>query len=614
MSLLVLLVASTFGAAYGLIARPSSPAGRMISLAALLVTFVAALFIGSGTSLDLGDVTLAGSRYSGLFLACIAGSALLLCVVSLAGDWHDEFAPAALAALAGAAIALTSTDAGVAFIAAAAASTAGALLITGTAPRAGDADGRASEMRTIAVVSGGLLVAAIAILRPAWAGNGDSPVFILAFAGFALALAIRGGVVPFHVPAVHLSRSALPMAPALLLVWIPAGIGLMAIAWSATTFQVQSDTLRSVAAIVEAVGIATLVLGALAALVHDDLNEIVTYSIVADAGFVLLAFAARTDLAAEPARLWLLVFIATKTALVAWAAALSRAYGTSDTGRLRGWLRRSPLLGVALIVIAVATIGWPGNSVYEARSALIRFALPGQLQFVFPISIIASAAYYLRLLAFGMLPLGEAVKAGESERPQLAPAAVEAEVALAAGPNESSNESPKDGDKVEAAGSVAVPSVAAAAETSTQVTATSTPETDVAAETADSPTPLEPAGGPSGAAARRGVPVILRLNRGLGVSLVVVAGAMLAAALGSGSLGAGDASQHGIPLDTAAHATPAPTHRPTAAPATPTPRVSLIPIPSYGPAGSGSSESPSIGSSGSPAPLKTSAPARDNTD
>jgi formate hydrogenlyase subunit 3/multisubunit Na+/H+ antiporter MnhD subunit len=607
MSLLVFLAACILGAAFGLITRPSSPSGRMIPLTALLAALVAALFIGAGTSIDLGDVTLAGSRYAGLFLACLAGSALLLCIVGLAADWHDEFAAAALAALAATAVAITSADAGVALIAAAAGATTGALLIHGSAPKPRAVDGRISEIRTIAAVSGGLLLAAVAILRPAWTGGSDSPVFILAFVGLALALAIRGGVVPFHVPAVHLSRSALPLSAALSLVWIPAGIGLLAIAWSATTFAIQSDTLRAAAACVEAVAIATLVLGAVAALVHDDLDEIVSYSIVADAGFVLLAFAARTDLAAEPARLWLLVFVAAKTAFIAWAAAIARAYGTTEIGSLRGWLRRSPLLGLALVIIAVATIGWPGNSVYEARSTLIRLALPGQLQFVFLVSIVASAAYYLRLLVFGALPPSEAIAAGESQSLRFAPAVVGTEPALASATGEASEAE----DAVLAAEGAVVVATVGPADTSAPSEEKSAAGAEPMPEATDSPTSAESAGVPWTAPAARRVPAFLRLNRGLGVSLVVVAGAILAAALASGSLGAGNAARYGIPLDTAAHATATPTQRPTPPPATPTPRTNPVPLPSYAP---GSSESQSIAPSGSPAPIKTSEPVRNITD
>ena len=314
MTLLVFIAVCGLGAVIGLAARPSGALVRLAGLACLAVAFVAALLIGPATRLAVGDVALGGSEYSGLFLACVAGSALLLGVVALASGWADEFVPAALAALAGIAIALTATDPGVALLSGAAAATAGALVVAGYGGSAGstqrspEGDGRLAEIRTIGLVAAGLGLAAIAILRPSWTGLSDGAVFGLAFLGLGGVLAVRGGAVPFHVPAARLHRTAVPMSPALLLVWVPASLGILAVGWSSATSGLRSDWLTTAGLAVQVVAVATLVLGPLAALVHDEMDEIAAYSIVADAGFVLLAMAARTDAAAEPARLWLVVF------------------------------------------------------------------------------------------------------------------------------------------------------------------------------------------------------------------------------------------------------------------------------------------------------------------
>ncbi|MGD0247886.1 MAG: proton-conducting transporter membrane subunit [Candidatus Limnocylindrales bacterium] len=560
MSLAAFLLACGVGAVLGLIARPPAPVGRVAGVVGLLFAFVAALFIGPTTSLAIGDVTLAGSEYSGLFLACAAGSGLLLGVVALASGWPDEFAPSALAFFLGLAVATTATNPGVALAAAAAAATAGALVIVRATPRSPEADGRLAEFRTVGLAVAGLLFAAITVLRPAWTGESDVPVFVLAFVCLGLALAVRSGAVPFHVPAARLHLSAAPLAPALLLVWIPAGLGLLTVSWSATTFGIRSDWLAIAVALLQAVAVATLVLGALAALVHDELEEIVAYSIVADAGFVLLALAARSDAAAEPVRLWLLVFIVAKAGLVAWTTAVSRVFGTSNVARLRGWLRRAPLLGLALAAIAIGTFGWPGSAVYEARATLIRLALPGQLQLLLVVSIVLSLAYYGRLLVMGALPPTDEIVAGRSERPDRA----------------------------------AYPSVP-------NTTPSLTPDPAPAAE------PL-PELGVSGKLA-----VAWRLSRTLEMSLVVAIAAALALALAFGSLGASNASRFGIPLDTAAHATPTPPPIPSAAVSTPTPKPTLAPHPTGG-ATSSASPSRSAGPSGSPTPIKTSAPGRPNTD
>jgi hypothetical protein len=584
MSLLAYLAACGIGAVVALAARPVPWLARLAGLGGLLAAFVAALLVGPATRLTIGEVILNGSEFSGFFLACAAGSAFLLCVVALATGFSDELAPAALASFAGLAVAMTSADPGVALVSGAAAATAGALLMLHSGPVGGEEDGRLAEMRTAGLVAAGLGLAAIAIVRPAWNGQNSGPVFGPAFLGLALALAVRAGAVPFHVPAARLGRTAAPLSPALLLVWVPAGLGVLAVSWSATTFGIRSDWMDVAVSVVQTVAVATLILGGLAALVHDELEEIVVYSIVADASFVLLAMAARADAAAEPARLWLLVFIAAKTGLVAWAAAVSRAFDTSNLGRLRGWLRRTPLLGLALVVILVATLGWPGSAVYEARASILRLALPDGLQFVFPATIAISVAVGVRLLVFGLLSPSNDVRGAWGELPR----------------------------RHDAATASAARSAVAAAEPAPAVAA-SRPGTAASAPAATEA--HEPDAGPQPrAATRRSLPAMLRLNRTPAVSLIVVAGAALAVALASGGLRATNASQAGIPLDAAAHATaslpPAPPASPTRSPIAP---PTLAPRPSGAPsesASAGTSQAPSA----SPAPVKTSPPARNNTD
>jgi NADH:ubiquinone oxidoreductase subunit 2 (subunit N) len=559
-------------------------------MAGLLVALAAALLIGSNTNVTIGEVTLVGSEYAGLFLACAAGSGLLLCVVALVSGWPDEIAPAALGSFAGLAVAATASDSLVALAGGVAAAATGAMVIVRATPQGTELDGRLAEIRTIGLVTAGFLFAGIAVLRPPWAGPGDGPIFALAFLGVALALAVRSGAVPFHIPAAHLDQTATRFAVALLLVWIPAGLGLLAVSWSATTFASGSDGLSWVVAAVQVVAMATLVLGALAAHVHDELGEVVAYSIVADSGFVLLALAARTEDAAGPARLWLLAFVVAKTSLVAWQAAVSRAFGTSNVPQLRGWLRRTPVLGLALVAIVVATLGWPGGAVYEARSTLIRLALPGQLQFLFITSVLLSIAYSGRLLVIGALAPSADVAAARSELPRWPARPAKPETEISAGATAGAT-----------AASAALPDAAALAGDTPAATAAA-----VAAETPATAEKKAPSELP------RRLAVAWRLNRTLEVSLVVAIGTALAAALALGGLGANRASQFGIRLDRAAHATPTPTPLPTPAGPTPTPLPSQAPFPSGGPSGSVAPSGSALPSA-SPSPIKTSAPVRGDT-
>jgi hypothetical protein len=408
--------------------------------------------------------------------------------------------------------------------------------------------------------------------------------------------------VPFHVPAAHLGQTAQAFAPALLLVWIPAGLGVLALSWSATVFGNGSEWLNNAVVIVQLIAIATIVLGGLAALVHDELAEVVAYSIVADAGFVLLALAARSDAAAEPVRLWLLVFVVAKSGLVAWAAAVSRAFGTSNLAGLRGWLRRTPLLGLALVVIVVATLGWPGSAVYEARSTIIRLALPGNLQLLFLVSIVLSIAYGGRLLLLGALEPSADVAVASGERPRwhAATAGVADPAADPATDKATAVVAPIAGEAADAAATVTTAAAAntaamAASESPAAVPASEPVPTPAATpESSPQPTPW----GPRLAAA-------WRVNRTLEVSLVVIAGTILATVLAFGGFGARNASQSGIPLDVAAHATSTPTPIPPPPGPTPTPEPSLAPFPSGSALPSGSAGPTPIVT-----PLKTQGPAQ----
>jgi Proton-conducting membrane transporter len=644
MNLLAFVICCGAGFLAGLMARPSGGPARFVTIVGLAAAFGAAILIGSADTVTIGDVKLVGGAYAGLFLACGTGTALLLCVVGLGTVWPERLGPAALAFFGCLAVAMTATDAGVALMAAALAATVGALVIV----RPGDQTepgGGLVEMRTIGLVVGALLLAAVAILRPAWTSRTDDPIFVLGLLGLGLAIAVRGGAVPFHGPAARLRTRATPMASVLLLVWMPAGLGVLAVGWNALAFHVGGNAMNAVVVLLQTVAVATLLLGAVGALIHDDLGEIAAYSIVQDGAFVLLALAARSDTAAEPARLWLLAFIATKTALVVWVSAASRAFGTSNLGQLRGWLRRAPVLGVALVLIVVATLGWPGAAVFEARASLIRLGLAGNLGFLGAAAMLLSIAYYGRLLFVGSLSPGEAVRGTRGERPRWgrrshpAPATagvgtvdavivsepiVEATAAEAA-PEAAPQAALKVGaPKVSRRSRTAAAAAAAAAAEEPMPTVTAPVEVlqlglsvgdEATAElvpTSPEPTPTAPA--PSRLGPRRRIILAWRLNRTAEVSLVVAFGAALALAVAFGSLGASSATRSGIPLDAAAHATPTPSPIPTATPR-PTADASasplLQPTESAEPNASGNPGDSGLPSDApTPTPVRTLAPLR----
>src|ERR1035437_675040 len=83
---------------------------------------------------------------------------------------------------------------------------------------------------------------------------------------------------PSSRPPPQLSRIG-TRASSLLLVWMPAGLGVLALSWSALAFHVGGEAMNAVVLVLQAIAVATLLLGAIGAMIHDDLEEIAAYSI-----------------------------------------------------------------------------------------------------------------------------------------------------------------------------------------------------------------------------------------------------------------------------------------------------------------------------------------------
>jgi NADH:ubiquinone oxidoreductase subunit 2 (subunit N) len=593
MSIVPFLVVCGVGAFLGMLAAPFPRLARLLGVGALALAFLAALTIKPTDQLTVGHVQLTTSWYAGLFLSSAVACCLIVCILGLAVGWPERLAPAALATFGGLAVAFTATDPSVVFAAIAASAVPAILVAIGAHSEARVLDVSLAELRTLGLIAAGALIAAALVLQPGWTTSDPTFVFALAYLALGLAVAVRFGAVPFHVPAARLSKSNVKLGLALSLVWIPAGLGIVALSWSTSVFQRQGEWLDVAVAGLQVIAVATLILGALGALLHEELEEIATYSIVQDAAFVLLALAARDADAAEPTRLWLLAFIVAKSALVAWVVTLSSTHGSSKLQDLRGWFRRSPILGVALIGIVVATLGWPGSPVSEARTTLIRLALPSQLQFLGIVAVFGAIAYYGRLIGVGLMAPGELVKSSTGERPRWP----HSQLAVAA-------KSPRT----------------RAARAALRAPAVKAPPAEKAAPDDAPPAPgrsISGAGGRlrSGAvrsiraaiALARQLPAAWRLNRRLETSLLVLGISALAIAIAFGGFGASKASSTGISLDAVVAPTPllpvlGPTTPPLATPApstvTATPsggQVGPVVSATPGPGGSGVGSSPSSG-------------------
>jgi hydrogenase-4 component B len=423
------VLAIAFGAAAAsLLTRHNRRTSAWVGIIGLAAVAGAAARISTTDSLTIGGSALAGSDYLRLFALLGSLVSVSLAVLGLAAGSHRNAPGVLLAGIGTAVLALALTDARIAVLAATAGGLVG-ILVTIAAPATARSVVVASrELRALAVA--GLL----AILATAWIGRplgelGAVPeVFGFAYLGFAAAVAIRFGAVPFHFWAARLADAAPDITLPMLMAWGPAAFAVVALAWADQSVAPLLLPLTAERVAVVAVGAASAVLGMLAAAIQDDLEHVVGYTIIADAGIAILGLAALSTDAWEPARTWILVFVTVRSAFAAWAVAVRGAFRTRRISELGGWAVRAPLLAVTLGVIALAAVGWPGLVAWEARASLVDLTIAGPIGLVVMLSGVAQLAIYGRLLVVGLSRPSDAVRAGLGERPTWPQAVVRREI------------------------------------------------------------------------------------------------------------------------------------------------------------------------------------------
>lgn len=417
MTVLPFLIVAAIAGTASLVVRGRRSWSTGTAVAGLLLMTAAAAAIGPASAVEIGGVVLAGSEWLRLYALLGSVVALILVTIDVTAI-HEPDVPGVIVLGIGAAVlALAIPEPGVAVVAATAGGLAGILVAApvGAATRAAFVGIR--ELRALALAGALAIVATAWIARPLGALTGVPDVFGLAYLAFAVAVAIRFGAIPFHLWAARVADAAPGVALPLLMAWGPAAFAAVALTWIDGSIAPLVLPLATERAVIAAIGIVSVVLGQLAAWIQDDLEHVVGYTIASDAGFVMLGLAVLGPEVWEPARTWLLAFVVTRSALAAWAVAIAGGFGTRRLPELAGWARRAPLLAIALIAIALAAVGWPGQVAWQARASLAGLAVPEFVAALLTIAPLAGLAVYGRILLIGLRPAGAAVRDGRGDRP-----------------------------------------------------------------------------------------------------------------------------------------------------------------------------------------------------
>jgi len=426
-------VGSSWGLSRGGRAAQVAAAGGVVAL--ILVAILALALDGSpGQSVGRPafDGLLAPNGYLRLVVALWAIDSLLIAAVAVVSDGREGLRgvlPATLTAIVGGTLAFAAKDL---TLAAAAAGITGlaAMVVLAAATGAGVIAAGARELRVsllgpalLIAVAAAAPVAAAMVLRGVAAGADEIGVAdeaggalgLLALTS-AVAIAMRYGVIPFHVRVPRLADAVPRLSLPLLLAWIPlpfAVVGLTIIDRVITPLALPLDGERL---IVVAVVLVSLMATALGAFFQDDLRHAVGYLVIADGSLALLGIAAFDSEAWGPARTWLVIVAVSKTALLTWAAVAEARFQTRSIPDLRGWIRASPVLTAGLLVITVATFGIPGWKALTARADLASFAADTPWSWLLILAGLATLPTYIRLLVIGAGSATSAVSRAAPER------------------------------------------------------------------------------------------------------------------------------------------------------------------------------------------------------
>jgi NADH:ubiquinone oxidoreductase subunit 2 (subunit N) len=447
--LTVLLAVALAGGAGSIALAVRRPrASVFVALAASAISLVPSFAAPAASSLTIREASLTGSDASRMLAITWSVGLLLLGLIAVGTsdeDGNDLAAigttlGAGLLALVAGLVALTVGDLGIGF-AALGAGAGAAVVVPGLAERlvSRTAELPLREMAGALAACVGAALAALVVVS--WRESSDGPLAStatpaagaavigldpaamqaatgLAVLAMAAVVILRSGAIPGHLWAARLVGVARPSATPALLGWSTAAFTLIAVGWANTALAAASLTLDDLDRwIVIAAALTSVLLGGLAALLHDDLEHILGYSIVQDAGVALFAFAVvRTDVAA-PLAAWLIASAVLKAGFAGWITVTRWTFGAHRVGDLRGWARRAPVLAAAYTVALLGSVGLPGMAIFDARAALIGGAVPGGLgSIVVGAAVLTSLAALGRVLVVGLQRSSGAVLAAPATR------------------------------------------------------------------------------------------------------------------------------------------------------------------------------------------------------
>jgi multicomponent Na+:H+ antiporter subunit D len=289
-----------------------------------------------------------------------------------------------------------------------------------------------SGLALLFIVSGSTSFEAVAA---ALAQGQTSQLELLAVALFLGGLAIKAGLVPFHGWLPDAYSSAPAPVSVLLAGIVTKTTGVYTLIRLVTTVFGYPERVRPV---LLAVGLLSIVAGALLALGQRDMKRMLAYSSVSQIGYIVLGLAAGTKLGLAGAVFHLFNHAIFKTLLFVNAAAVEEQAGTRDMDQLGGISSRMPVTGTTSVIALLSTAGVPPFAGFWSKLFIVIAVWQSGHPGFAAVAVLASVltlAYFLsmqRRVFFGELAAG-CTRLREANAWGLVPALLLAAITVAVG-------------------------------------------------------------------------------------------------------------------------------------------------------------------------------------
>jgi NADH-quinone oxidoreductase subunit N len=147
----------------------------------------------------------------------------------------------------------------------------------------------------------------------------------------------------------------------------------------------------------------TMTLGNLVALAQTNIKRLLAYSSIAHAGYALIGLVANNQLGVTAVVYYLVAYILTNLAAFGIVMAFGRVTGSDDIRSYDGMSRRSPYLGLAMLVAFLSLSGMPPFGGFMAKVLVFAAAIQSGWYWLVIVGILNSIVglyYYLTVLKY----------------------------------------------------------------------------------------------------------------------------------------------------------------------------------------------------------------------